>query len=182
MLLQGRYQAFWQYRRPILATFAVTNRYRLRSQIDVLDPQADALVDTQSGTINEFRHQSWRTDHLSQRRPDLLGRQNHWYPDAALHPLQVSHLSERFPEHFPIEEHHSIKRLRLGRGGDMAFSGKVVQEGLDLRWTHLSGVAFAMEQYELPYPVAISALGAAAEVPAAADDGKLVKQAGILTP
>jgi hypothetical protein len=64
----------------------------------------------------------------------------------------------------------------------MALGGKVVQERLDLRGPHLPGVTFAMEQHKLPDPVAIGAFGAAAEVPAAADDGNLVKQAGALTP
>jgi len=64
----------------------------------------------------------------------------------------------------------------------MALGGKVVQERLDLRGPHLPGVAFAMEQHKLPDPVAIGAFGTAAEVPAAADDGNLVKQAGALTP
>ncbi len=78
-----------------------------------------------------------------------------------------------------LEEDDGIERLRLGRGSDMALGGKVVQERLDLRSPHLPGVAFAMEPHKLPDPVAISAFGAAAEMPAAADDGNLVKQAGL---
>ena len=64
----------------------------------------------------------------------------------------------------------------------MAFGGKVVLKRLNLRRPHLPRVAFAMEQHKLPDPIAIGALSAVAEVPTAADDGNLVKQAGGLTP
>lgn len=64
----------------------------------------------------------------------------------------------------------------------MALGGKVVQERLDFRWPHLPRVALVMEKHKLPNPIAIGGLGAAAEVPTAADDRKLVRQAGALTP
>ena len=64
----------------------------------------------------------------------------------------------------------------------MALGGKVVQERLDLCRSHLPGVAFAMKQHKLPYPIAIGVFRIATKVPAAADDGNLVKQAGFLTP
>ena len=83
MLLQGRHQSFRQYRGPILAALAVANRHRLCSQIDILDPQANAFMYAQPGTIDEFRHQARRTHHLP----------------------------ERLPEYFPIEEHDGIERL-----------------------------------------------------------------------
>jgi hypothetical protein len=62
----------------------------------------------------------------------------------------------------------------------------MVQKGFNFCWPHLLGMAFAMEQYELPDPVAIGCLRAAAEMAPPANDGELVEKAraagGVVTP
>jgi len=57
----------------------------------------------------------------------------------------------------------------------MVLSGKVVQERLNLHRPHIPGVTLAMKQHELSDPIAIGALRTAAEMPTAADNGKLIE-------
>jgi hypothetical protein len=55
---------------------------------------------------------------------------------------------------------------------------QMVQKGFNFCRPHLLGMAFSMEQNELPGPVAIGSLRAAAEMAPPANDGDLVEKAG----
>lgn len=60
----------------------------------------------------------------------------------------------------------------------MPLTRQMVQEGLDLRPAHSVRVALPVEIDELSDPGAVAVFSAGTEVPATADDGNLVEQAG----
>jgi hypothetical protein len=60
----------------------------------------------------------------------------------------------------------------------VALHRQIIQKNLDLCRTHLSWMAFAVEEDKLTNPVAVRLLGVAAEMATSADDGNLVEQTG----
>ena len=83
-----------------------------------------------------------------------------WPPDA-FDPGDVV----QFPiEHLLVEEEQCRECLILSRGGNVAVDGEVAQEGGDLLFAHLFGMALCIEQNEPADPIGVCLLGANAVV------------------
>jgi hypothetical protein len=109
MLLQGRTKLLRQHRRPILAALAIPNRDRARGEVHVLDPQGDAFMYPQPGTVHQFRHQSARALHERQHTPHLVPVQHQRYAVAPLNSLKPSHLPQGVAQDSVVQEHDRIQ-------------------------------------------------------------------------
>ena len=132
----------------------------------------------QSCPVNQFGHQPGGARHGRQHRLHFFPGQDHRNPLPLLHPLQIAHPAQGLPENLLVEEDEGVEGLGLGGCGHPTFDRQVVQISFYLGRPHFLGMALAVKEDELPAPVAIRRFGVAAEMPGAADVGKLVQQAG----
>lgn len=171
-------QPFGQERGAILAAFSGADVQHSTRKVDVLDPQRHAFVDAQARAIHQLRHQPDHTRHLLQDGFHFLAREDHRYQVTPLNPLEPGHLAQGLVQHGIVEKDQGVEGLGLRGRGKVSLTRQMVQEGFHLRPGHGVRVALSVEKDELPDPETIAVFSAGAEVPAAADDGHLVEQAG----
>jgi hypothetical protein len=130
------------------------------AEVQVLDPQADALHQPQPRPVEQPCHQPVGPAHLRHYEVGLFAGEHDGDARRPLGPLDTLDVGQLYPEHFSVEEEERRERLILTRGGDTAVCSEVREELADLGRTHLGGVALAVEEYEALDPVDVGALGA----------------------
>ena len=97
---------------------------------------------------------------------------------AGLARITPSMRSSGLLENVLVEEEQSAERLVLRGRRDVAVDGEIAQEVVNFGFRHFDGMAFAVEQDELPGPVVVGVLGANGVVADAAGVAKAIEEFG----
>ena len=116
----------------VLVSLAVAHREGLHLQVHVLDPQSEALRDAQARAVQEFDDELMHSGHQCDHASRLLAGQDDGYPRLLACAVYVDFAAQWLLEHVLVEEDERIHGLVLGRGGHLAISGQVGEEGFDL--------------------------------------------------
>jgi hypothetical protein len=117
---QVAFDCRWQHRHPIVALGA-TDDNLIGGEVDVLDAEATALKQAQSGAIEERGHQARHAFQLPQDCQHFVTRQNHRQPLRAFRAHDAIEPGDLQLEHVPIEEQQCAQRLVLGGRRHVAF-------------------------------------------------------------
>jgi len=144
--------------------FAFADADLVVAEIDVFDPEAQDFEEAEATAVEEVDHEPIIPFELGKDGPDFGAgkddRKLRRAPDA----FHAGEVLELPLEDLPIKEEEGAEGLILGGGGDAAVDGEVTEEGGNLRFAQLLGVAFAMEEDEAANPIEIRLLGADAVV------------------
>ena len=153
--LKQRGQPVGQDRPALAHAFAFANEDLVVAEIDVLDAQAEEFHQSQTGTVEQLRHQTiivfQLPDHPAGLVPGEDDGELRWAPDA----FDTGDELELSIEDLLKEEKEGAERLILRGGGDVEISREVTEKGSDLGLTHLVRMAFAMEDYEATDPIQV---------------------------
>jgi hypothetical protein len=164
---EGRPDAGRQERRPVLLTFAAAHHDLVPVEVDVLDPDGEALEQAEAAAVEQLRDETERRFQVLEERVHLAAREHGRKVEGALGALEANELGEVEREDAAVEEDDGAEGLVLRGGGRVAVDGEVVQEGGDLGRAEGSGMAAAVEGDVGADPVEVRLLGAGGLVQAA---------------
>ena len=180
VFFQGLSELLGKGRDAVLVSLATAHREGLHLQINVLDPESEALCDAQARAVqkhdDELVHPGQSRDHAGR----LLTGQDDGYPDFPACAVCVDFAAQWLLKHVLVEEDQRIHGLVLGGGGHLAVSGQVSEECLDLLFAVpevVSGL-HAVEADIAFDPVPVGALGMDGIMTAPHDVAHFVKQTG----
>ena len=99
----------------VFVALTTTDRHRAALEVDVLDSQAEALRDPQSGAKQHRCHLIRRPWQMRDDRPGLASRHPHRHADFFLGPNPRRQRPNRPPDQ-AVKTHNGIERLRLSGG------------------------------------------------------------------
>lgn len=149
-----------------LAPFAVAHEYLPIIEIHILHAQLQAFAQSETGAIQEARHQPLRAAHLREKKLHLLLRENRRPPYRTLGVLETLQRGKGLRDHLLVEKEKRRERLILGGRRDVSFLREVVEKSRDLRRAEIARMALPRKQDEALHPVQVGLLGAITEVPA----------------
>jgi hypothetical protein len=160
VLLEWRDKAGREHGDPVLESFSVSDCDLALGEVDVLDPQAEALHEAEAAPIEELGHEliggGEAADHLACL---VLGEDGGEVVGASCADGLGGGL-EIAVEDIAIQEEQGAEGLVLGGSGDVLVGGEVREEGFDLGRVHILRVPLVVEQDEAPDPVKVGLLGA----------------------
>ncbi len=137
LILQGFRQRPWQEGHAVLLPLAVADDEVVLAEIDVLDPEAEAFHQPQTGAVEQAGHEEFLAVELGQDGADLGAREDDGQPSGPLRPAGVDATFQRPLEDDLIEEEQRAHRLVLGRCGDVLVDRQMGEEGFDFALAHL---------------------------------------------
>lgn len=158
LTLQRLNQCSWQHGPSILAAFTVTHGDLVTREVNILDPQAQALHQAQTSAVEHACQQPRPTIHLRQQPLDLVARKYRRNALRPLGPYHIFHPRKIGFQHHPIQEQQCRQRLILRAGRHMLLHRQSRQELLDLRRSHIARMTLAVRQNESPDPANIDRL------------------------
>ena len=181
LLAQRRLDRLGQHHRPVLAALAVAHDEGAAAELDVLDPQLQALGDAQAGAVEQRGEQPVlaRFDG-GQDAADLVDAQHHRQAARLTRPADLLHPRQVLAQHLVVEEQQGRQRLAVRGRGHLALGGQPTEKGLDLGPGHVGRVPQLVEADEGPHPVHIGILGARAVVQVADAFTELIQHLGRL--
>jgi hypothetical protein len=129
------------------------------TEIDVLDPQAQAFHEPQPRAVQEAGHELLVAFQPSKHGADLLASEDDGEPFRPLGSDHVLDLFERAIHDDPVQKEQSAKRLVLGGGRHVFLVCQGGEKRRHLGLAHLQRVPFSVEQDELLDPENVSLLG-----------------------
>jgi hypothetical protein len=126
-------------------------------EIDVFDAHREAFEQPQAAAVKKLGDEAVSWLEMLEDKEDLAARQDRGQVLWAARALEARELGHRQVEDATVEKDDGAQRLVLGRGGDPALRGKMVQEGGDIRSGEVPGVT-AVEADKLANPLEISFL------------------------
>ncbi len=161
---EGLAKALGQESDPFPHAFSVVNGDLVITEIDVFDAQTDRFHEAQAAPIEQMDHEAVIALELGENGARLCRGENDGEFGGAANPFDTGDKIKLSIKHLLVKEKQSAKGLILGGGGDAAIDGEVTEEGGNLRFAQLLGVAFAMEEDEATNPIEVSYLCADAVV------------------
>ncbi len=149
----------------ILPALAAAHADAAMREIDVLDPQPQALHQPETRAVLERGDQPVLTAQPRQRRAHLAGREHDRQPPGRPRAHHTAEIPEGPVEHRLVEKHQRVERLVLRGRRDAPLHGQKGQELSHLTLAHVGRVALAVVQNEPFGPVNVGILGAQAIVP-----------------
>lgn len=150
---------------PVLLPLAGADGDLVVAEVEVLDPQADALHHPQPRAVEERDHQAVGAAGVGEDAPRLLAGEDDGDARGAPGPLNALDVGQLDLEDLAVEEEERAERLVLGRSGYLPVRREMREELADLIRAHLRGVALAVEEDEALDPVDVGALRADAIMP-----------------
>ena len=166
-----------QHRDAVLLSFAGSHHEHPLLEVEILDPQVQALGHSEASTVDQREVDPLGTLALGEHAPDLFRGENHGESPPMRRSHHRSKLPERAFEHVAIEKQQGAQRLILGRRTDPTGDRQVGQEGADLRFAEVLGVSLAVKQDEAANPMDIGFLGSWAAVEGSQGATESVQQA-----
>jgi hypothetical protein len=160
VLLQVLDESFRQDGEAILGALCVADQDLVLGEVEILEAQADTLVEAQPAAVEESSHEAACPVHAIQDAEDFLlaqyGGKAFGSPGAHVFEREV----EGCVQDSLVQEGDGVESLVLGGGSDVFLDRKVGEEGFDLGLAHAGGVLELVEAYEAADPVQVDLLGA----------------------
>ena len=164
---------------PVLAALAVADDDVHLVEIDILDPQPEALHQPEAGPVQQAGGEPGGAVELGQDGAGLLAAEDGRQPLGGLGPHGLAlDPCQRLSQDDLVEEEQGAEGLVLGGGGQVLLDRQMGQEGDDFGLGHLEGMPLAMEQDESLRPVDVGVLGADAVMQSPGGLADLVQQLG----
>jgi hypothetical protein len=96
MLLQGGNETDRQECRPIFCALAIAHMDCATAQIQVLNPKSHAFGHPKSGTVQQFRHQSWRAGQVRQDGANFINSKHNRQSMGSLDTSQPIQMADGF--------------------------------------------------------------------------------------
>src|SRR5512135_1427338 len=144
-------------------------------EVEILDPEPQALEEPEAGSVQEGADQARRAVEAVEHAADLAPAEHDGHAGGRAGPDEVAQRVGRTVEDVAIEEEERAQGLGLGGRADARLRGQLREEGGDVGFAQLGGMAEAMVADEAADPADVGFLGAAAVVPElerAADGGE----------
>jgi len=143
-----------------LFTLRAAHENLVTPEIYVLDAQAAAFEQPQTGTVQQRRHQSRRSLHVREHERDLFAREHHGDVDRALRTHQIVQPGKVAIEHLPVQEEERGEGLVLRGRTDPAARSEIAEKSRDVFTSETCGVAPSVELVVSPHPPEIRFLRA----------------------
>ena len=176
MLGQCLFQPPGEHGEAILLAFAVSNGDLVHFEINVFDPEAQALHEAQARSVQEGSHEVGGAIERTEDRADLGPGED---DGEAFGPPGGGNAYEGRQwnaEDFAVEEQEGIAGDVLGGSGDVFFDGQVGEVVPNGIRSEGGGVPFAVEDDEAPDGGKVAVFGAEAEVLEANDGADLFQK------
>jgi len=115
LLLQRLHQVLRQHSDPIFAALAVAHQEFAASELDVLDPQAQALQQPHAGTVQQRGDQAHGAAQWLQQHAQLAGHQHQRQPPLVFGHHDLVQSGQFHPQHLAIQEQQRRLGLVPGR-------------------------------------------------------------------
>ena len=165
--------------RPVPLPLAVADDDARLVEVDILDPQPEALHQPQARAVEQAGGQPGGAVELGQYGSRLLAAEDGRQPlgGPGSHDLMVQPV-QRTAEDDLVEEEQRAERLILGGSRHVAMDRQVRQERDHLRLAHLQGMPLVVEQDEILRPLHVGILGADAVMQSPGRVTDLIEQPG----
>ena len=110
-------------RHPVTPALSLPDRELRAREVEVLDPQPQALHQTEAGSVEQRGLQPAGAVQVSQHGPDLVPRQHHGQRAADLRADSRVEALEFAVEDVTVEEEERTQRLVLGAGAHSSANG-----------------------------------------------------------
>ncbi len=140
----------------VVFALATTHGDLVTLEIDVFDAHREAFEQPQAAAVKKLGDEAVSWLEMLEDKEDLAARQDRGQVLWAARALEARELGHRQVEDATVEKDDGAQRLVLGRGGDSALRGKMVQEGGDIRSGEVPGVT-AVKADKLANPLEIRA-------------------------
>jgi len=109
---------------PILVALSCSNDDLISGEVDVLGSEPSALEQTETGAIEQERHEPVSAMELAEDGSQLVTGEDYRQADRALGPHDLVEPWQILAEDLPVEEEQGAQRLVLCRGGNLALDGQ----------------------------------------------------------
>jgi len=93
-----------QHRDPVLRALPVAHQDLAIVEVDVLDPEFEALGQAQPGAVQQACHQPLGPAHRAQQAAHLRAAQHRGHAHRPLRPLQLVQPRQRLLQHLPVKK------------------------------------------------------------------------------
>ena len=158
MLLQAVSKRVREHHPPVLLSLAATNRDLPTLEIDVLDAQLQALLESQTSTIKQRHDKATDPGQLLENGPNFGGAQDDRYPlwcPGSRHRLENAQFNAQY---VPVQEQNRAQRLVLCRRRHPPLHCQPRQKSPDLDCAKLGWMPLAVEHDEPPDPMDVDFL------------------------
>ena len=153
-----------QHGNAVLHPFGVVDVQFFLGEVDILDPQGEALADPHSAPVKQFDDESVFAFQFVDDGKHFLSGQNDRTSCRAFGTRDSDPVFEFDFEHVFVEKQDGCKGLILSRGGDVSLRGQMAQKRLNFRCAHILWVAFVMEEDKSFDPGQVRIFGSAGVV------------------
>lgn len=160
----------------MFGALAIANGQVVEREVEVFDPQSDALRDAQPAAVEKLADQAVDASEAGEQFMGFLPAEDDGDVFGAFGAHGVDGEVERLFEHAAVEEEDGVEGLVLGGGGDLFLGGEVSEEVFDFGLAHVDRVAFAVEGDEAPDPIHVLSFGLVGVVFAAQDGAGVGEQ------
>jgi len=141
VVLQQRNQGRGKHRHAVFVSLSRADKHLGPFEIEVLDPQLEALDDAHPGSIEEFHGQEVGTGEVDEDVPQFVPVEDDGKSTGLLGADDTPEVPHGALENRAIEKQEGGERLVLGRGRHILFDGQAGEEGIDLGLTGGGGLA-----------------------------------------
>jgi hypothetical protein len=156
---QGCMELIGQQRSAIFGPFALAHNQLALSEVQIFDPQAEALKQAQATAIEQTGHQVVRAGKRRKHRTSLLATQYGGQIGGTFRVRDRQILAQRLQQYFTIEEEQRTQGLVLGRSRNLTFHRKMGKKRAHFSGSKLTGMARAMKEDKATNPSNISIFG-----------------------
>jgi len=164
MLLQRLAQRLGQDGSPVARPFAIAHHDLLLLEVQIANPQVQALRQAQPAAIQQSRHQTDGALELTEHGANFVPGQHGGKDRGHLGRLHLVEPRQLPPQHMLVQKQQSAARLVLRGGAHPGLHRQGGEKGLHILGPELAWVAFAVVQNESPDPVYVRLLRAHAVV------------------
>lgn len=152
--------AFGEDGEAVVVAFSAADDDLAVVEVEVFDAQAHTFHDAEPGAVHDLCHQAGRSPHPADDLHGFGVGQNCRKPLRAGCLGEVGRQLDIHLQDGTIEEEDGAESLVGSRDGDLALSGKMGNEGADLGFSHVFGMALAVEEDVALDPVLVGLFGA----------------------
>jgi hypothetical protein len=154
-------------RRAVVSALAAAYHDLAAIEVDVFDPQGEALQKAEAGAVQQFGDEAERGLEMLEEGEDVAHSEDRGEMVGAPGALEPDEIGDGAVEDAAVQEDDGAERLVVGGGGDVALDGKIIEESGDLGGAQIPRVAAPMEGDVGADPVGVRFFGAGREVEAA---------------
>ena len=147
--------------RAIFFAFTLSHGYSILFEIDILDAQAKAFEEAESGAVEDIGDDPVDAGKVGDDEFGLGAGECDGDAFRAVSPDDIGDRSKFSMENLRIEKENGVERQILSRCCDFFIDGEVCQKFFDFFFRHIFRMSFLMKENESFYPVGVCVLGAA---------------------